>query len=145
MRIKTFSVFLLLLSLSCEPQLVDDPIPFVPFDDLEANLNLPEYFGLRTTGGHVAINSIGVRGVIAYRLSATEIIAYERNCSYQPASSCATVGVHSSGLFLEDACCNSNFNFSDGLPSGGPAWRPLRQYFTELNGSILTITDEIEF
>jgi nitrite reductase/ring-hydroxylating ferredoxin subunit len=132
-----------LVLLSCEPQLVDAPIPIASFTEFQINLFLPEYSNLRLDGGQKAINSIGVRGVIVYRVSATVYHAYERNCSFQPNDACATVDIHASNLYMVDTCCGSTFNFENGQPTGGPAWRPLRQYRTELNGSLLTITDEI--
>jgi nitrite reductase/ring-hydroxylating ferredoxin subunit len=120
----------------------DDAIPFVPFSSIFINLNLPKYVTLKSDGGHVPIDG-GVRGIILYRKSASEYLAYEQNCSYQPNSACATVTVNASNLFMEDNCCNSTFNFSNGSPSGGPAWRPLRRYRTSLDGSELSITDDI--
>ncbi|HNP96083.1 MAG TPA: hypothetical protein PKJ63_10655, partial [Cyclobacteriaceae bacterium] len=60
-----------------------------------------------------------------------------------PNEACATVEVHSSGLFMIDPCCGSSFSFEDGMPSGGPAWRPLRQYRTQFDGGVLTVTEEI--
>ncbi len=131
--------------ISCEPNLVDDPIPFSTFDDVVINLSFPSFIDLNKDGGFKDISDqgAGVRGVILYRSSATSFLAYEKNCSFTPNEACATVEVHSSGLFMIDPCCTSSFNFSDGLPSGGPAWRPLRQYRTQLNGNVLTVTDEI--
>lgn len=134
-----------LILLSCEPNLVDDPIPFAAFDDIVINLSFPDYIALNQDGGSKAINdqNAGVRGIIVYRNSAASYFAFERNCSYHPNEACATVEVHSSGLFLIDPCCTSSFDFANGQPTGGPAWRPLRQYRTQLNGTILTITDEV--
>lgn len=126
----------------CEPDLSDDPIPWQPFDVIQMNLNLPEYLRLATDGGNMTIEG-GVRGIIVYRQSASNYIAYEANCSFQPNSACATVEVHASTLFMFCSCCSSNFDFATGYPTGGPAWRPLRRYHTSLNGSLLTITDEI--
>lgn len=126
----------------CEPDLTDDPIPWQPFDIIQINLNLPEYVALRTDGGSKTIAG-GVRGIIVYHQSGSKYIAYEANCSYQPNSACATVRVHDSTLFLTCDCCSSNFDFITGYPTGGPAWRPLRRYYTSLNGTTLTITDEI--
>ena len=139
---------LLLLSIllnSCEPNLVDDPIPLTSFDDIVINLSFPDFVDLNREGGFKDISDLGggVRGIIVYRNSATSYTAFEKNCSYTPNEACATVEAHSSGLFMIDPCCGSSFNFSDGLPSGGPAWRPLRQYRTQLNGSVLTVTEEI--
>lgn len=130
------------LLLACEPEMVDDPIPYQPFSTITINLNLPEYTSLRTDGGFQYLNDGGVRGIILYRKNSTTYLAFERNCSFQPNDACATVEVHSSTLYMMDACCGSTFDFS-GLPTGGPAWRPLRQYQTFLTGSQLTITDEV--
>lgn len=135
--------FIFFFLFACDPNLSDDPIPYIPFNDYVINLNLPEYIALRTDGGYKEVNSVGVRGVIIYRVNSTNYIAYERNCSFQPNEACATVNVHSSGLFMTDACCGSNFNFTDGNPTGGPAWRPLVRYRTQLSGSELTITSDI--
>ncbi|MFZ6012485.1 MAG: hypothetical protein ACOYXT_19235, partial [Bacteroidota bacterium] len=96
-------------------------------------------------GGHKLITSSegGVQGIIVYRINASSYVAYERNCSYHPNDACVTVEVHPSNLYMYDPCCSSSFDFSTGQPTGGPAWRPLRQYETSLSGSNLTITDEI--
>lgn len=138
-------VVVLSIFFSCEPQLVDDPIPFATFDDIIINLSFPDYIALNNDGGFKAINdqNAGVRGIIVYRQSASSYYAYERNCSFHPNEACATVEVHSSGLFMTDPCCTSTFGFSGGMPTGGPAWRPLRQYRTQLNSNVLTITDEV--
>lgn len=130
---------------SCDPNLVDDPIPLVNFDEIVINLSFPAFIGLNREGGYKDISDLGggVRGIILYRISSTAFVAYEKNCSYTPNEACATVEAHSSGLFMIDPCCTSTFNFSDGLPTGGPAWRPLRQYRTQLTGNVLAITDEI--
>lgn len=129
--------------LACSNDLSDDAIPVQAFDDIQLNLTLPSYVSLLSTGGYGATNAGGTRGIILYRLNASTVLAFERNCSYQPLNACATVDVHSSGLYMYDACCNSNFRFDDGTPTGGPAWRPLLQYSTSLNGNVLTITDQV--
>lgn len=135
--------WVLLLSIGCTPELTDDAIPWQPFDVIQINLNLPEYISLKSDGTYVYLNNGGVRGIILYHPSGNNYIAYERNCSFEPNSACATVEVHSSTLYMFCACCSSNFDFTTGYPTGGPAWRPLRRYETSLNGSTLTITDEI--
>jgi|SRR5690349_8147710 len=141
---RTFFLLLAITSLhSCSPDLTDDPIPRDTFSAVTINLNLPSYVKLFTDGGWVYYDDVGVRGIIIYRLNSSTYLAYERNCSYQPNSACATVNVDISNLFMFDACCNSAFDFSDGTPTGGPAWRPLLQYETVLNGSELTITDVV--
>lgn len=133
----------ILMALGCSPDLRDSEIPLTQFDPLVINLNAPSYNSLKTDGGFYYENSIGVRGVILYRKSASQYFAYERNCSYQPNEACATVEVHSSTLFMIDPCCSSTFDFGSGSPTGGVAWRPLRKYETTVSGSTLTVTDQI--
>lgn len=133
----------LILVSGCEPDLTDDAIPWQPFDVININLNLPEYINLKMEGNYKYLNDGGVRGIILYYPGNSNYVAYERNCSYQPNSACATVEVHTSTLYMFCPCCNSNFDLATGFPTGGIAWRPLRKYATSLNGSTLTITDEI--
>lgn len=128
--------------LACQAQLSDDQIPLVPFEPIVLNIALPSYVALQSTGGYQALSSGGTRGIILYRLNATTILAFERNCSYQPQDACATVNIHPSGLYMNDACCGSTFRFENGSPTGGLAWRPLIQYSTTLVGNTLTITDQ---
>ncbi len=144
MIIRSSKFWLILLSLvACSRDLSDDPIPIIFFADVVIELGLTEYNSLKTDGGFKELNTGGVRGIILYRVNSATYFAYERNCSYRPNEACATVNVHNSGLFMTDPCCNSSFNFSDGNPSGGPAWRQLQRYRTQLSGSTLTISDEI--
>ncbi len=128
--------------LACEPQLSDDAIPIVPFETIELNIALPAYAPLQSIGGYKALSEGATRGLILYRLDNITILAFDRTCSYQPQDACATVNVHPSGLFMNDACCSSTFRFDNGNPTGGPAWRPLLQYRTSLMGNTLTITDQ---
>lgn len=135
-------VGLLILS-RCEPQLSDDPIPLITFNDVVINLGLPEYNSLRVDGGIKLINNAGVRGIIIYRVGANAFNAYERNCSYHPNEAGSTVDVDPSNLFFKDFSCGSQFSKEEGTPMGGPAWRPLRRYHTDVAGSILTITSDV--
>ena len=135
------TAYCLLFPSSCQPDLSDDAIPFIPFPDQIINLSLPEYATLKTDGG-LAYTEGGVRGVIIYRKNQITYIAYERNCSFHPNEVGSTVNIHSSNLFLIDDFCGSSFSLDEGTPTGGPAWRPLRRYRTYLNGSELTITSE---
>lgn len=144
MIMRSSKFWLILLTLvACSRDLSDDPIPVIFFADVVIELGLPAYNTLKTDGGFKELNTGGVRGIILYRVNSSTYFAYERNCSFRPNEACATVNVHSSGLFMTDPCCNSSFNFSDGNPTGGPAWRSLQRYRTQLSGSTLTISDEI--
>jgi hypothetical protein len=131
----------LIVAAGCSPDLSDDPIPPASFPDIFIDLNLPAYTALKTDKGYKYIDG-GVKGIILYRFNSTTYFAFERNCSYQPNEACATVNVHTSGLYMIDPCCSSTFEFSDGDPMDGPAWSSLRRYRTTLDGFTLTITDE---
>ena len=136
-------LFVLSILASCTPDPGDDPIPPVSFPDKVLNLNLPDNIVLRSKGSSRAYNDIGVRGVIVYCVDVGIYHAYERNCSYQPNEACATVNIDVSTLFMTDPCCGSTFDFNTGMPSGGVAWNPLRQYRTIFNGTDLVITDDV--
>lgn len=136
------SFLLIFCLMACSNEMSDDSIPFRAFPEIVIDLTLPAYVSLNTDKGFKYISS-GIRGILLYRHSSSTYIAYERNCSYHPNDACATINVHSSNLYMIDPCCNSTFTFPQGEPNGGPAWRPLGQYRTQLNGSTLTITDEV--
>lgn len=131
----------LLIFCNCNSDSLEEPIPFASFDRIEINLSLPQYADLSSNGTFIYLNQ-GVRGIILYRESLSAYHAYERNCSYLPNEAGSTVEVHPSNLFMQDTFCGSTFEFSQGLPTGGPARVQLREYKTTLNGSLLTITEE---
>jgi hypothetical protein len=141
LKLYSFVTILVISVISCSPDLSDDPIPPANFPDITINLNLPEYIALRSAGNYKAISG-GVRGIILYAVNSSTYYAFERNCSYHPNEACATIDVHISGLYLNDTCCGSTFDFN-GNPTGGVAWKPLRKYETFLDGSELTITDSV--
>jgi len=136
-------LFVSMLCSNCTPDPSDDPIPPASFPTKVINLNLPENAALRSKGASKAYSDIGVRGVIVYCVDINVYHTYERNCSFQPNEACATVNIDQSTLFMVDPCCGSTFDFNTGMPLGGAAWRPLRQYRTSYNGTELVITDDI--
>jgi nitrite reductase/ring-hydroxylating ferredoxin subunit len=141
-RVSLMALMFLMLLGSCEPQMTDDSIPWLPFPEVVLDLSFPVNQSLRVDGGLLEIDNAGVRGIIVYRVSGNTFRAYERNCSFQPNEAGATVNIHSSNLYLIDHSCGSSFSLADGIPSGGPAWRPLRQYRTVFANNTVTITDE---
>jgi Rieske Fe-S protein len=121
-------------------------IPNVPVN-VQLDLRDQQNKALLFDGGVVAIppgsanGQGGVKGIYVVRQNANSYAAFERNCPYQPLSACATVTLDkSSRLFFRDSCCTSQFDLR-GMVTGGPAPRSLRQYSTNLSGSLLTITN----
>ena len=120
-------------------------IPNVPVNvqlDLRDQQNRALLFdnGVVTIPAGSANGQGGVRGIYVVRQNATTYSAFERNCPYQPLTTCATITLDNSGLYFVDSCCGSQFTLQ-GQVRGGPAPRSLRQYSTSLSGSLLTITN----
>lgn len=126
-----------------------DEQPLIPNAAVNLSINITnqQYAPLRFDNGAVTLPAQGaaglggVKGVIVVRQSASTFLAFERNCPYRPYDDCATVSLdRNSRLFLRDSCCNSQFDLR-GQVTGGPAPRPLKQYSTSLQGSLLSITN----
>ncbi|MFL5766053.1 MAG: hypothetical protein ACJ77K_19060 [Bacteroidia bacterium] len=98
----------------------------------------PSFVNLNAVGGWVYIAG-GVRGILVYRKSISDFIAYDRNCTYHSSDVCATVYVDASNIIAVDTCCHSQFSIVDGTVLNGPAGLPLKQYNTTFDGSVLHI------
>jgi len=137
----------LLATAACGSKTDEQPlIPYAPVN-LSINLSNQEYVNLRSPNGAVTLpvqgpaGAGGVKGVIVVRQSGNNYLAFERNCPYQPYSACSTVSLdRSSRLFMRDSCCNSQFDLQ-GQITGGPTSRPLKQYATNVQGNILSVTN----
>ena len=144
MRYLISNSMLLLGLVACNSATTTQTIPSVAFST-QINIANQQYQALRYDTGIVVlpatgINGGGVKGLLIIRKNATTYNAFERNCPYQPYDACSLVGVDRTRIFLRDTCCNSQFNL-DGIVTGGPANRSLRQYATSLSGNILTISN----
>lgn len=106
--------------------------------DLYLYTSNPSFVNLNAVGGWVYING-GVRGILVYRKSISEFMAYDRNCTYQSNDVCATVYVDSSNIIATDTCCNSQFSIYDGTVLQAPAGMPLKAYNTTFDGTVLHI------
>ena len=138
---------LLMGAAACGTKSDDQPlIPYAPVN-LSINITNQQYVALRMDNGAVTLpvkgpaGDGGVKGVIVVRQSASSYLAFERNCPYRPYDACALVSLdRNSRLFMRDSCCNSQFDLR-GQITGGPTSRPLKQYSTSLQGSLLNITN----
>ena len=86
-------------------------------------------------------NNFGVKGIIIYHIHPNEFKAFDRTCSYQPASDCAIVEINdlTNPTHLIDSCCNSMFFLEDGTPFNGPAIRSLKEYQTTYDGTYINV------
>jgi nitrite reductase/ring-hydroxylating ferredoxin subunit len=101
--------------------------------DIQVNINNPGYFSLQAIGGWMYLSG-GSRGIIVYRKSTNEFMAWERHCPFQPEDACGQVSVDSSNVFAVDYCCGSKFLITDGSIVNGPATLGLKMYQTSYDG-----------
>ena len=116
-----------------------DEIPNV-YVNFYININSTQYSELNNVGGFAYITG-GVRGILIYRRSVDEFLAFERNCPYQPSNSCAIVQVDNSRVIAVDSCCGSKFLLLDGSVINGPATRQLKQYYAGFDGVTLHVSN----
>jgi nitrite reductase/ring-hydroxylating ferredoxin subunit len=106
--------------------------------DIYIYLSNPSFNNLNAVGGWAYVTG-GIRGILVYRKSTTEFMAFDRNCTYQPSDVCSTVYVDSSNIIAVDTCCNSQFSLYDGSVLQAPAGLPLKAYSNTFDGSVLHI------
>lgn len=123
----------------------EDPLPFAVVNIyLEPNSTL--YINLNTVGGWEYITSnYPSRGLIVYRISVNDFVAFERTCPHDPDAccdaedGCTRLTVEESGLVIKDSCCESEYLILDGSNISGPSVKPLKQYRTSYDGKTLHI------
>ena len=137
MQIRPFSLFLfiLLISINCRKQ--QDIVPNITVD-IYLNMADPNFININAIGGAINITG-GSKGILVYRKSLTEFMAYDRNCTYQPSNSCARVQIDKSLIMAIDSCCGSKFLLTDGTVITGPAPIPLKTYRTTFDGNVVHI------
>ena len=102
--------------------------------------NSTEYLELNAVGGWVTVTG-GYRGIIIYRKSSSEFMAFERACPYDWQETDARVDIEASGLTVVCPSCQSKFILIDGTPFEGPSHYPLKQYQTQYDGNLLYISN----
>lgn len=113
------------------------PVPYVHVDFL-IDINSTFYNELTSVGGWVYVTG-GYKGIVIYRLSMDQFLAYDRSCTYDPSNPCERVVMEPSGLALVDSCCGSRFLILDGSVISGPAKFGLRAYQTHFDGRFLRV------
>lgn len=133
----SLTAFLILLSIGGCKKDVNNGVPITPVD-IYLYTNNPSFVNLNGVGGWVYITG-GVRGILVYRKSPSEFMAYDRNCTYQSSDACATVVVDATNILATDTCCHSKFSMYDGSVTQAPAGLPLKAYNTTFDGNVLHI------
>ncbi|MGB0886516.1 MAG: hypothetical protein ACPGSL_00220 [Vicingaceae bacterium] len=112
-------------------------IPLVRVD-ITIYTNDPAYNPIAVPGTWMYVNG-GSKGIVIYRSSEDNFIAYDRHCTYDPNNTCSIVSVEKNNISLLDDCCGSKFLLTDGAVIKNPASLPLKQYKTSYDGSVLRI------
>jgi len=112
-------------------------IPYIPVN-IYIYPSDPNFNRINTPGGWVYLSG-GSRGIIVYRRSNEEFVAFDRHCTYDTENSCGQVEVTSSQITAIDSCCMSEFVLTDGSVVKSPATVPLQTYQVSFNGNELHI------
>jgi len=111
-------------------------IPLVPVD-IYLYANNPVMIDVSVPGGWEYITG-GSRGIIIYRYTPDQFVAFDRHSPYMPENGCKTM-VDSTNIQVSDPCSESMWLIVDGSVLNGPAGLPLKQYQTTFDGNQLHI------
>jgi len=123
---------------SCKQKQIDLPYAYV---NRNYSIYDPAFSSLQAIGGSAFIEYEGVSGIIVYRKSLEEIVAYEANCTYQPDDLCGVRITEFNNEAIDSTCCGSKFQLYDGSPIEGPASLALYKYKVIFNTDDFTITN----
>ena len=133
-----FAIFIsfIFLPTSCGKE--DHPVPDV-YVSFTLNLESTQYIELNGIGGW-AYFSGGYKGIIIYRWSIDEFMAFDRACPYHPYDPCGLVVVDDPPIARCD-CCGSQYLMIDGSVFEGPSKFPLKQYRTYYQEPYLQVSN----
>ncbi|MBN2668892.1 MAG: hypothetical protein JXR60_06670 [Bacteroidales bacterium] len=127
---------LLIFSECKEPEdsIADTPV------DFRIYLNDPIYRDLRTVGNSLTVTG-GHAGIVIYRLSQDEFLAFDRLCPYEKDTECR-IYTEDDDLVYRCECCNTPYLMIDGIgqsegetdfPGSGLFLKAYRTYFDGVN------------
>jgi nitrite reductase/ring-hydroxylating ferredoxin subunit len=134
----TFAIIFLIIS-SCGKDSNDTTIPNVPVN-YTVYLTLPQFTNLNSPGSYSLIDGHGYKGIIVYRRTQDEFVAFDLACPYDPTTSGAILTVDSSGITMVDNHCGSKFSLYDGSVLKGPATRSMKGYNTSYDPSTFSVS-----
>jgi len=118
--------------LSCK-KTKSHPIPTIPFD-ITINISLPTYSDLMGVGGYAYVDG-GSKGIVVYRSSLHEFVAFDRHSPVNDASCEKPLETDPNNfLQLRDMCSGATFSLLDGSPLSGSSVG-LRRYIVEYDGN----------
>ena len=138
MKLHYFLFFFLLILVSSCKKNNNHPVPNIAFD-MVIDINLPSYNALIGVGNWSYVNG-GSRGIIVYRRSIDEFVAFDRHSPADAAGTCPQPLTPDPDNFLTlvDTCSSATFSLYDGSPMSGSDFG-LRMYQTSFDGSSLLL------
>jgi nitrite reductase/ring-hydroxylating ferredoxin subunit len=116
------------------------PIPDVRVDFF-INIESTQNIELNAIGGWAYYTGgFYNNGIIIYRHSIDEFMAFDRTCPHHPYEPDARIRVFDPPLAI-DTLCGSRFLLIDGSVVDGPSRHPLKQYRTYYNPPYLQVTN----
>ncbi|MGB0933601.1 MAG: hypothetical protein ACPGU5_04925 [Lishizhenia sp.] len=119
------------------------PVQPPPFQ-LQVNLTLPSYAALQGISGYAYVSG-GIKGIVIYRKSQNEFVAFDRMSTTENAADCESGVVinEDNFLVLDDPCSDTQYSLYDGsIVTGDVEWG-LRGYIVQFDGSnTLTIQNQ---
>lgn len=135
MKFRGLLFICLIILTSCKKD-KEDRIPDV-FVDYHVSL---QEFNIKNTNGVLAVNGIGVAGILIYHRPDNGYVAYDRCSSVNPSQKCA-VTPDDPSLTATDPCSGAKFSLYDGTPMKAPAKRPLKQYQVIISSFEIYVTN----
>lgn len=135
MKVRFFLFASLVILFSCNKNR-NHPVPSIPFD-ISINISLPSYSDLQGVGSWAYVSG-GAKGIIVYRKSFDQFVAFDRQSPADGGADCATPLTPDSTNFLQlnDICSGARFSLYDGSPMSGSDYG-LRQYQVVWDGNYI--------
>jgi len=118
----------------------DDQNPVLPNIPVNVtlNLDLPLYQNLQFDSSSAFVENHGIKGIIVFRISENNILAWEAACPHIAPSECSTMNLV--GVEITCPCDDSKFSILNGGPLSGTQFS-MKQYRATKNGNTITITN----
>jgi len=105
-----------------------------------APLTDPRLIRLSSPGGAVALTGYGIAGIVIYRTTAGNYVAYDRCSTVNPEKQCA-VELDEPSFTVTDKCSGAKYLLEDGSPAKAPATTSLKRYNTYISGNSIQVTN----
>jgi len=128
-----------LVAFSCKKEEQAPEIPYV-YVNFSINPDGTQYINLNPVNGWETVVG-GYKGILIFRKSVNEFVAFERTCPYDPGKEGAQVRVEESGITCYCPVCNSKYIMVDGTPFEGPSRYPLKQYAAVYSEGMLYVSN----